>query len=490
MGFFSKGKLESPEERKAVQEVAMRTMQQDLSVAKKGELTGQTRMESVERHGGNLRPEKTIARVAPPVAPVALPHLAEMEHKREKPVSSDVPEIKAIPIVPFAPVGVSSSIPEMPKAINIPTPPSKPVQRSFFSEHTKIARPAEISKVNDFTENPTFAKPSVPLPPTKPENEKSIKLESSKDNKQTETPKLQSKINTPLVKKKFSINRKKATWGLVGGIAVVAIAIGVYFVAIPMFFAPESPTVVIDNQEIPNVSEEPIVIPELPDIPNVPEIIENDFKLMNFDLEYDIDISQDEFIDFYQNDLSLVIAEKLNTQDLALAQEFVDIQFSLDQEFPSAEMVVNSIFNGFPQDILDRMTSKYNLVAYTEGESGRLGLILEVNDVQSVKEILLDWEQTIVDELTHLYLDNSLDVNKASSEDFIENVYSGVSIKYINFPSPDSSLEYAIAGNKLIFSTSKNSTFSLIDRANGTNGNNGNDVVAEMGEDILNEESN
>ncbi len=473
MGFFSKGKTESLGEKKAVQEVAMRTMQQDLGVAKRGELTGQTKLESVERHKGNSQPEKTIARVAPPVAPVALPHLAEMEHKREKPVLSDVPEIKIIPIAPVNSVNAPA---------DVPTPPSKSISRPFSSESMSIARPAEISRPESVGRSPIFSRPSVPLPPTKPESQK-IQI-PTKDKEMTVS---KSRFNPPKVdqtKKKFSINKKKAMWGLVGGIAIIAIAIGVYFVVIPMFFTPNPSIVVTDNQKISDIPETTI-IPELPDISNVPEIIENDFKLISFDIEYDIDVNQDEFIDYYQNNLVLAVAGKLNAQDLALAQDFVDIQFSLDQDFPSAEMIVNGIFNEFPQDILDRMTSKYNLVAYSEGGSGRLGLILEINDTQAVQEILLGWEQTMTKELVNLYLDNSLNFENASSESFIENIYSGVSIKYVNFPFPDSALEYAIAGNKLIFSTSKNSMFTLIDRVN-----NGNNAEAEIGDDVLNEENN
>lgn len=493
MGFFSKGKQENPEEKRAVQEVAMRTMQQDLGVAKKGELAGQTKMESVERHKG-LRQEKTIAKVAPPIAPVALPHLAEMEHRKEKSSSSDVPEIKAIPIVSATPTNLPSDIPKIPELIKqVPSP-------NMGSD--QIVRPAEISKSNEFSNESmenigsSGLRLSVPIPPpslklrgvalsspsiqekdrsssslngTVPPLSDSQKIktqeltaknddENKKDEKITEASKPKKSIGSLL-------SQKKVVWGLVGGIVVVAIAIGSYFV-IPMFLTSEPSTVV---NETPEVTEEPIAVVELPEIPQLPEFVENDFKLMNFDMEYDIDVDQDEFINYYQNNIALIVASELDVQDLTLAQDFVDVQFSIDKEFPPAEVIINGIVNTFPQDISDRMTSMYSLVAYSGGESARLGLILGINDVQAVREILLDWEQTMADDLKALYLDNSLDFESASSENFIENIYSGVVIRYKNFPTPDMAMEYAISGNKLILATSKDSMFALIDHIAGDN---------------------
>jgi len=468
MGFFSNGKQENPEEKKAVQEVAMRTMQQDLIIAKKGELAGQTKMESVERHGGGLRQEKTVAKVAPPIAPVALPHLAEMEHRKEK-SDTDIPEIKSIPVAPISPAG-PVSIAELPNtdvSPNIPVPPSKqmPAPKPFSSEPVKIARPAEISKPvgsDNLPKDLIASKPSVPLPPIKPESPtdevKSEKPKPKAEGLMGETMVNKQKTGTSILEK-IQRNKKKITYGLVGGIAVVAIVIGCYFI-VPMIFTPKTSNTSVVISDIP---ETPTIIPELPDIPNIPEIVENDFKLVDFNLEYDIDVDQDEFIDYYQNDISSIITEKLNVQDLVLAQEFVDIQFSIDKEFPPAEIIVGGILNNFPQDITDRMTSNYNLVAYSESDSGRLGLILEVNDVQAVQEILSDWERTMATDLAVLYFNNSLNLEDASSEDFIENIYSDVSIKYRNFPSPDVAIEYAVVGNKLIFATSKNSMLALVD---------------------------
>ncbi|TRZ77507.1 hypothetical protein D4R87_02615 [bacterium] len=469
MGFFSKNEQEVPGEKKAVQEVAMRTMQQDLSFSKKGESAGQTRMESVERHSG-LKQEKTIAKVAPPIAPVALPHLAEMEHRREKTSSSDVPEIKAIPIMPSVPISSSPDIPKIPKPIG-----QVPIPKTSSAEPVKIVRPAEISGSTNLLEAPVFSKPSVPMPPAKSSEVESskLKVQSPTDdnkhinNKRMEIPKPKFKDDSFQPKKvdpafahagtmAGKVSKRKIVWGLAGGIVVVALAIGGYFV-IPMIFAPKT----VDTPVI--VQEEPVVIVELPDISDVPEFVENDFKLMDFDLEYDIDVDQDELIDNYQNNIALIIAEKLSVQDLILAQEFIDVQFSIDKEFPPAEIMVSGIFSGFPQDISDRMTSKYNVVAYAEGDSSRLGLILEINDIQAVQEILLDWEQTMPDDLALLYLSDPLNLENVSSEDFVENIYSDINIRYKNFSTPDMAIEYALVGDKLIFATSKDSMFSLID---------------------------
>lgn len=101
--------------------------------------------------------------------------------------------------------------------------------------------------------------------------------------------------------------------------------------------------------------------------------------------------------------------------------------------------------------------------------SNRLVLIAEVNNTQMVVSGLQSWEPTLPSSLNGLF---ELGKNNISGP-FIETVYRGVLVRYINFPYPDRSIDYALVPatngkTYLVMSNSRESMFATIDVLTGT----------------------
>lgn len=96
---------------------------------------------------------------------------------------------------------------------------------------------------------------------------------------------------------------------------------------------------------------------------------------------------------------------------------------------------------------------------------GRLGLAVALKSSTSSEELLKslrDLEQFIIPGLELLLSDVQ---NKIPAKPvFADSSYQNIAIRYINFPTPDHSLDYAVLKNRLIFATSKESMRAAIDR--------------------------
>ncbi|MDD2753250.1 MAG: hypothetical protein PHT44_01450 [Candidatus Portnoybacteria bacterium] len=95
---------------------------------------------------------------------------------------------------------------------------------------------------------------------------------------------------------------------------------------------------------------------------------------------------------------------------------------------------------------------------------GRLGLTVAASaaSADELGRSLKDLEQMMLNGLGILL--PSAKNNFPANPVFSDNIHSGVAIRYINLPNSDLSLDYAILNNKLIFATSKESMFAIIDR--------------------------
>jgi predicted nucleic acid-binding Zn ribbon protein len=112
--------------------------------------------------------------------------------------------------------------------------------------------------------------------------------------------------------------------------------------------------------------------------------------------------------------------------------------------------------------VLSELNDNYNLIIYSQGTEKNIGLIIQTNNPNNVKEQAKYWEVTMVDDLKNLFLFKK--PGDPTTKSFKENLYNDVTIHYINFPSPDLTIDYAISGNLFILSTSRESMYSIIDR--------------------------
>lgn len=82
---------------------------------------------------------------------------------------------------------------------------------------------------------------------------------------------------------------------------------------------------------------------------------------------------------------------------------------------------------------------------------------------------MTEWEKTMAKDLATLF---GLNTKKQASKTFLSNTYNGVSVRYLNFNSPDSTIDYAFVNapsglSFLIIANSRSHIFSLIDRVIG-----------------------
>lgn len=91
-------------------------------------------------------------------------------------------------------------------------------------------------------------------------------------------------------------------------------------------------------------------------------------------------------------------------------------------------------------------------------------LIAKVKSSAALRSVLNIWELTLAEDLSEFL---EYQTSRAASEIFLDNVYKGVSIRYVNFPYPDESLDYAIVSSLgqdyLVFTSSRASMFAAID---------------------------
>lgn len=89
----------------------------------------------------------------------------------------------------------------------------------------------------------------------------------------------------------------------------------------------------------------------------------------------------------------------------------------------------------------------------------RLGLALKVSNPATLKPLLSAWEPTMASNLQPLIIPKVT----SGAGSFSSNTYKGVGIRYRNFPIHTITIDYALAKNTLLITTSKNSMFAAIE---------------------------
>lgn len=103
----------------------------------------------------------------------------------------------------------------------------------------------------------------------------------------------------------------------------------------------------------------------------------------------------------------------------------------------------------------------YTLFSYGQEQGNRLGLVVKLKKGLDISGELRSWEQTIKDDLKPLLL--VITLPETDTTDFQDNVHQEVNIRYLNFPTSDLSIDYAVVNNNLVIATSKESMFKTID---------------------------
>ena len=105
--------------------------------------------------------------------------------------------------------------------------------------------------------------------------------------------------------------------------------------------------------------------------------------------------------------------------------------------------------------------NNYNLFLYNNGENNRTGLIISIDQNLNLVENFKAWEETMFNDIKSLIFED--EVLEPAIKEFQDNIYNEVVIRYINLPTSDLSIDYAIIEDKLIITTSKDSMYAVID---------------------------
>jgi hypothetical protein len=110
---------------------------------------------------------------------------------------------------------------------------------------------------------------------------------------------------------------------------------------------------------------------------------------------------------------------------------------------------------------LAELKENYNLILYSQNGKTRLGLITEIENPENLKEQLRFWEETMFNDLKNMFLGET--PGGTATSKFHDNIYKEIPIRYINFPEPDLTIDYAIVNNLFVLTTSKESMYRIID---------------------------
>ena len=133
-----------------------------------------------------------------------------------------------------------------------------------------------------------------------------------------------------------------------------------------------------------------------------------------------------------------------------------------EQEFLSLVEIFQGLEIAVPPYSLAELEDNYTLALYGQNSKRRLILITQIKNLNNFKEQINFWEETMADDLKNLFLDETIEESATSK--FQDNNYNGTDIRYINFPGPGLTIDYAIINNLFIITTSKESMYKTIDR--------------------------
>jgi hypothetical protein len=98
---------------------------------------------------------------------------------------------------------------------------------------------------------------------------------------------------------------------------------------------------------------------------------------------------------------------------------------------------------------------------YSQPEGNRLGLVINMKESSTLVQDLKTWEESMIANLRPLLLRD--DVPAAATQEFQDNTYREIAIRYINFPDPSLTIDYALVADKLVITTSRESIYAVID---------------------------
>lgn len=116
-------------------------------------------------------------------------------------------------------------------------------------------------------------------------------------------------------------------------------------------------------------------------------------------------------------------------------------------------------------DLLKDLDDGFSLYLYSDSGNVKLGLATGAKEKEKIVPVIAKEELNLIQELMPLFLeDATMPKDKVV---FNDNNYSGIAIRYFNLDRKgDFAIDYAFINEKLIFATSKNTMFAILDKIN------------------------
>ena len=115
-----------------------------------------------------------------------------------------------------------------------------------------------------------------------------------------------------------------------------------------------------------------------------------------------------------------------------------------------------------PLEIKNCLKNQFTFFIYLQDSSKkRQGLVIEIKNKELLKNLLRNWEKNLIEDIKPIFLEE--EIGPCATEEFQDNVRRGISIRYMNLPDPDLTIDYAIVNDKLIITTSKDSMYYILD---------------------------
>jgi hypothetical protein len=155
------------------------------------------------------------------------------------------------------------------------------------------------------------------------------------------------------------------------------------------------------------------------------------------------------------NVLKLLITNQDNLLPLEEALQAIDV---IDTETSA---------NNLPENFLEKLTNDYNLFIFkTKQNRIRLGIAVRSNDIFYLQQIMEGWEEERIENKKMSVVLKPLFVNDRTKEigkSFEQTEHKGITIRYLNLPDQNTSLDYFIHNDLLVITTSKDNAFQMAD---------------------------
>ncbi len=144
-----------------------------------------------------------------------------------------------------------------------------------------------------------------------------------------------------------------------------------------------------------------------------------------------------------------------------------EVTISKDQALKT--ILEQNNFNKIPQKFKDLTTQEYKILVFKNNDSLRLGIAMKYDKTKEAefRETMLAWEGTNIQSERMYNIMKKLFVSDKLIEKDIPSfqpaMYNDVELKYINLPDTGTSMDYFIYDDIIVFATSKDTSFQMID---------------------------